>query len=166
MFGLTQDLLNIWEIALCPEGDYVVWGKSISTRYMPEQYVWLNYLRKYRDIYSTQYYSHEKIIFNASKDYMVNNLVLLNESQFGLRVFNKKLKKHNPSTCFTHADWLVLYRYQSFGERTLGFYWLKFKESRIECFIHFVWRKVVKAVACLIPNKKLRRKVRRIYWRT
>jgi hypothetical protein len=163
MFGLTYDLQEIWDIPLCPKDDYVKWGNSISTRYMPEQYIWLNYLRKHQDIDAPQYYSHEKDIYSESENYMLNNVVLLSQSQFGLKGISKKLKKYNPLTCYTHADWLALYRYQSFGERTLGLMWLKFKELGVHRARHYVWRKAVKAVTCLIPNKKLRHQVRRLY---
>jgi hypothetical protein len=163
MFGLTYDLQEIWDIPLCSNDDYVKWGNSISTRYMPEQYIWLNYLRKHRDIDAPQYYSYEKDIYSESKNYMLNNMVLLSQSQFGLKVFSKKLKNHDRSTCYTHSDWLALYQYQNFGIKTLNLTWLKYKELELNQAWHFLWRKAVKAVASLIPNKKLRRLVRRLY---
>jgi hypothetical protein len=171
MFGLRDDLLNIWDIPLSAPDDIVKYGKHEFARYAPEQHVWLNFLRKYHAIECPEFDTKCEDVIRESENYMLNNVVLLNTKQFGLKVLKKDILSHHAWTCYTHRDWLALYKKSIFKESTLGYIWLCIKNNYKLIFfvplaINYVWRKVVKAVTCLIPNKKLRRQVRRLYWRT
>ena len=171
MFGLRDDLLNIWDIPLSAPDDIVKYGKHEFARYAPEQHVWLNFLRKYHAIECPEFDTQCGDVIRESENYMLNNVVLLNTKQFGLKVLKKDILSHHAWTCYTHRDWLALYKKSIFKESTLGYIWLCIKYNYklilfVPLVINYVWRKVVKAVTCLIPNKKLRRQVRRIYWRT
>ena len=162
MFGLTDDLLKIWDIPLCPEGDFVKRGSMVSSRYRPEQHLWLNFLRKYKDIDCPRYYTASKDIMKESENYMINNVVLLNTKQFGLQILNKDLTTHESWTCYSHADWDALYRKKYSGCYSVNYLRLRIKECySLIGMMHFLWRKVVKAIVCLIPNKRLRRLFRR-----
>jgi hypothetical protein len=163
LFGLTQDLRDIWDIPTMPEGDLVRCRKTMCNRYMPEQYIWLSYLRKYKKIECNQYDSSDKRIFVESKNYMLNNVVLLSSDRFGFAVYKKELLRHNRWSCFTHADWLALYHYQTSGEISLDYIRLKIKEAMPTRFHHSVFRLFIRAMTCLLPNKKLRCKFRTLY---
>jgi hypothetical protein len=169
MFGLKEDLLNIWDIPLCPNDDFINKGKTISTRYMPEQYVWLSFFRKYKNIKCARYYTLSRKIKNESMKYMVNNIVLLNNKQFGLNILKKDILNHNTWTCYSNKDWLTLYRKQNNKVcLSCGYIWLKIKENYKIIFLlpiclYYVWRKFIKIIACLIPNRKLRHMVRKLY---
>jgi hypothetical protein len=168
MFGLRDDLHNIWDIPLCAPDDFVKYGEHEFARYAPEQHVWLNFLRKYHAIECPEFDTQCKEVIRESENYMFNNVVLLSSKQFGLKVLKKDILRHEAWTCYTHKDWLALYKKIIFKENTIEYVWLCLKNNYkliyfVPQVIHYVWRKVVKAITCLIPNKKLRRLVRRLY---
>lgn len=164
LFGLTQDLKDIWDVSnMSTDGDLIRYGKVEVARFAPEQYIWLNYFRKFREVECAQGWLTDRKVFAESENYMLNNVLLLSLEQFGFDVFKKELLGHRAWDCYTHADWMALYRYRFSGEISSGYIWLKFKEVIPYGFPHFVFRKFIKALACLLPNNKLRRKVRGLY---
>ena len=160
MFGLADDLLDLWSIPECADDDFINGEYGLWARYSPEQYVWLSYLRKHKEIECEQFDSNDRHVVAASSDYMLNNVVLLNDKQFGLQAINKAVLEHHAWTCYSHSDWRALYYYRFSGRISVGYIWLKIKESFLPNAAYAAWRKIVKAVGCLIFNKKLRRKFR------
>lgn len=164
LFGLAQDLRNIWDIPnMSTGGDLIKYGKVEVAKYAPEQYIWLTYFRKFKEVECAKGWLDDGKVFAESENYMLNNVLLLSREQFGFDVFKKELLGHRAWDCYTHADWMALYRYRFSGEISSGYIWLKFKEVIPYRFPHFVFRQFIKALACLVPNKKLRRKVRGLY---
>jgi hypothetical protein len=164
MFGLRDDLINIWDIPECLPDHFVNDGEFEYARYAPEQHLWLSFLRKYHDVDCSHYDTRSKGVQRESENYMLNNVVLLSAKQFGLKVLKKEILGYDTWTCYSHADWLSLYSKKKSGYVSVNYIWLKVKECYgMFAWVHFLWRKVVKAIACLIPNKKLRRLVRRLY---
>lgn len=141
MFGLRDDMLNVWDIPFCSADDNIIIGDYLCARYFPEQYLWLSFLRKYNNVNCPQYDTKCKEIKKISECYLVNNVVLLNSKQYGLEVLKKSILSHCPWTCYSHADWRSLYNKQNSGKTSGSYIWLKLKG----CYfllspVVFVWR--------------------------
>ncbi|MDR2429127.1 MAG: WavE lipopolysaccharide synthesis family protein, partial [Candidatus Margulisbacteria bacterium] len=121
-FGLTADLRDLFDIPLMSKAEQVWFRKhpvasnrqQFLCRYVPEQYLMLNFLRKHKRP------AHCRHIFDATpqsiaetRHYLANNFVLLSFEQFSLRPQKPKLQPEtvpNFSSCYTHLDWLKMYK--------------------------------------------------------
>jgi hypothetical protein len=126
MFGLKSDMLNIWDLNMYKETDesFIInkYGIRIM-RYFPEQYIWLNFLRKYNKVICDRYDSKSRKIYRDSEKYMINNAVVLEQNQLGIRSLKESIYTHLPESCYSYKDWLFLYkRYTSLLFRLLNFF--------------------------------------------
>lgn len=115
-FGLTADLLKLFDIPLMPttEVDYYERNGYLHNRYRPEQYLWLNCLRKNSKTVMCEHLYHcNANIREATERYFVSNFVFLEWQQFGLTPPSKfaSFVTNDYSTCFTHVEWLGLYQH-------------------------------------------------------
>jgi hypothetical protein len=125
-FGETQDVRDIWDIPLSPEPDFTNWfvGRprplndqwpTHMSRYMPEQYIWLSFLRKHREVHCDyQWDLSAETILNTEKSF-AGNLILISPRQAQLS-FAKYVthtgwtgQVFGPSSCYNHALWRHLY---------------------------------------------------------
>ena len=88
-FGLTEDLKNIFSIPLINKnnlnGPKVNGYHLISENLSPEQYVWINFLRKYEDIDSSHinYFSAKRN--SKSEESYAKNTIMINISCFNIK---------------------------------------------------------------------------------
>lgn len=88
-FGLTEDLINIFSIPLMSENNLS--GPKINGYYLvsenlsPEQYVWVNFLRKYENIDTTHitYFSKERN--EKSEASYAKNTIMISADRFGVQ---------------------------------------------------------------------------------
>lgn len=119
MFGLREDLVNVWDIPLAPEPEtsqYFLMHPEIPhydgcfTRYHAEQYIWLKFLEKngYKiDYEHWKCYSDKlKEISNLS---LINNTILLNYLDTFDILCQKYPYKYGDSPTMHENDWLFLY---------------------------------------------------------
>lgn len=114
-FGLTEDLINLFDISLMPNNEELYWGgKNIFyTRYVPEQYIFINFLRKNGKEILCDYQHHiQPTTAEDTERYFVSNFIFLDWSQFCLGIPKKFecVKKNKYESCITHFDWQVLYK--------------------------------------------------------
>lgn len=117
-FGLTTDLLNLFDIPLMPDCEVEVKKNDLSflqNRYFPEQYLFINFLRKVGREVNCEFTNdvNEQNIIDTEKLFAFN-FILLNFEQFGVQptknTFSKKGRANTFRTCITHVEWLRLYK--------------------------------------------------------
>ena len=181
-FGLTEDLLNLFNIPLTPEEDkkYFDINKNIpniyklSCRFVPEQWIFLSFLRKNNKSINCRYYcdfSEENS--NLTELYIVNNFTLLNLEQFNLDPFKKEfLTKNNGfylETCLTHYDFLKLYKkYCDYNyslprkdDEKNNILYVAFRIKRF--IIRPILKPVINIICFFIKNRRIKHKLRAIY---
>ena len=129
-FGLTEDMLNLWNIDF-PTNEEEEWFKyhqkdenvlyyynCLEARFNPEQFIWFNFVKKYKK------YLHSAHMFDVNKDSIeetllsfANNLIILNEEQFGIRLLKKGRPGSDKWHVITHNEFLSIYNKYSNGHK-------------------------------------------------
>lgn len=115
-FGRTEDLINFFDIPLMTEAE-AYWDKKNSrfNRYVPEQHIFINCLRKNGKTVQCDHYNDnsEHNIIETEK-YFASNFVFLTFDQFNLKpsktIFMMEPHPNSFRTCYTHNEWLALYK--------------------------------------------------------
>jgi hypothetical protein len=122
-FGLTKDVLNIWDIPLQSKEEMVEWfihnkipedclyaNPNTLSRYFAEQYIWVSFLKKHSNFELEHCYVYSKELLQTSEKTIANNLIILDHGkQFKLK-WNSKIFGYLASKMFyTHKEWLALY---------------------------------------------------------
>lgn len=120
-FGLTEDILNIWDIPLQseesgyffethkkPETDRV---PGLLSQYVPEQHIFSSFLRKNNVRLKFDYYTDvsKENIYNTECSF-ANNLVILDYKDYGIKFLKYSPYAHDYSNQYTYCDWLLLYK--------------------------------------------------------
>ena len=119
-FGQTDDLLKLWNIPLMKRKEAFWLSRSFNpkfyliNRYLPEQWIWIQALRKqgitvpYDSIYDI------KKEFQAdSEQWLINNFIALNYQRSGivpLKSSLKRLSSTDRDSCYSMAEFLNLYK--------------------------------------------------------
>lgn len=114
-FGLRSDLLNLFDIPLMPkeEATYYKYKKNFYCRYTPEQYLWINCLRKNsKNIECDHYRDCNDSIAEETERYIASNFIYLDYEQFNLTPTEKlRLFSENEfDNIITHIEWQKLYK--------------------------------------------------------
>ncbi|MDR2338152.1 MAG: WavE lipopolysaccharide synthesis family protein [Deltaproteobacteria bacterium] len=114
-FGLKEDLINLFEIPLMPKTEefYCEYKGNLYNRYVPEQYLWVNCLRKNgKDIQLEHQCQNNSKLIEETEKYFVSNFIFLNWEQFNLVPSDKFLNYHKYDyvSCITHLEWQKLYQ--------------------------------------------------------
>ncbi|MCY9853623.1 WavE lipopolysaccharide synthesis family protein [Vibrio mediterranei] len=144
-FGLTEDLLALWDI---PEFQTYQYNEKLRGQRQhwqspyrlihTEQAMWVGFLAKYHNVYLNDEYGRECDIAD-SYQFIVNNLIMLDNSQsLNLKV-QKRLEQPNPFPYefYSQERWKWLYE-QQFGTSlnvSLTFK-LKWYLARVYKFLH------------------------------
>jgi hypothetical protein len=119
-FGLTSDLLLLWDIPLAPEPETSRYfqlhpeenrlGESELNRFNPEQYIWVQCLSVKFPIpfRHNQDYSAEAI--RVAELALANNLILLSPREINLETPRHRISWGVWATIYSHAEWVRLYR--------------------------------------------------------
>jgi hypothetical protein len=165
-FGLRTDLINLFDIPLMPkeEATYYKLKTTSFCRYVPEQYLWINCLRKNgKDIQCDHQRDYNPQISEETERYAVSNFIYLDYGQFNLTPPKKLLlfSENEFDNIITHIEWQMLYKkyvdttHQVPTEDKLrDTIMIKFKRVRL-------YSLVAKYTVFLIPLKGIRRKLRK-----
>lgn len=115
-FGKTSDIINLYDIPLMTRYE-AYWNTRSDgfTRYVPEQYIFINCLRKNKKEILCHYFNHKSQhnIMETEK-YFASNFVFLTFDQFNIiptkKSFSLKAHPNIFRTCYTHIEWLTLYK--------------------------------------------------------
>ncbi len=114
-FGLRTDLLNLFDIPLMPkeEAKYYKYKKHFYCRYVPEQYLWINCLRKNgKNIKCDHQRDCNSSIAEETERYAASNFIYLDYKQFNLAPPKKLLlfSENDFDDVITHIEWQKLYK--------------------------------------------------------
>lgn len=114
-FGLRTDLLNLFDIPLMTkeESTYYKHKNSLYCRYLPEQYLWINCLRKNgKNIVCDHQRDCNDSIAEETERYIASNFIYLDYEQFNLTPTEKlRLFSENEfDNIITHIEWQKLYK--------------------------------------------------------
>lgn len=114
-FGYTKDLINLFDIALMTK-DQAYWNLKDrhQYQYVPEQYLFINCLRKNGVKISCDCYNDctpENI--EQTERFFASNFIFLTFDQFNLQpsktTFSIKVHPNAFKSCYTHIEWQKLY---------------------------------------------------------
>jgi hypothetical protein len=114
-FGLREDLINLFEIPLVTKEESVYCNSNGITqnRYVPEQHLWVNCLRKNGKaiVFDHQGWTSEQIVEDTEK-YFVSNFIFLDWKQFCLTPPKKltNILNNEFDSCITHIEWQKIYK--------------------------------------------------------
>lgn len=119
-FGLTEDLLAIWDIPLQPksfsrwflgtEKDLLTFDDKSDIRYYPEQYIWMQFLEKFGCTLNKEHASDFSVSeLEKSEKSIANNLVLVSDRRLGLRWLKQAIPLLDRSQLYTPNEWLEMY---------------------------------------------------------
>lgn len=118
-FGLTRDLLLLWDLPLTPEPESTHYferrpeerrrGFPEMVRFPPEQYNWLTCLEKKYPPFCRHCQDIHPAAIRASELALVNNFIVLDLAQIGLAAPRHRLLRGAWSDCYTHAEFVRLY---------------------------------------------------------
>ncbi len=115
-FGRTNDLLKLFDVELMNKKEAYYNKKAKHwNRYFPEQYIFINCLKKNGYAVNCDFYddSNPKAI-EQTEHYFASNFVFLDFEQFNLNptkdTFSLKKYPLNFGSCYTHNEWLELYK--------------------------------------------------------
>lgn len=120
-FGLLEDILNIWDIPLQSEDVALYFKKhnkptvdSVKSwlfQFIPEQYIWINFLKKNDVSFTFTYYNDiNETNLTLSELSFANNLIILNYEQFGIKFLKFDPYKWNYNAQYNYYDFLNLYK--------------------------------------------------------
>lgn len=115
-FGKTDDLMKLFDIPLMTK-EQAFWdsAKLPPFQYWPEQYIFINCLRKNHFPCDCGFFDDRRPEnVEQTERYFASNFIFLDFSQFNLVPqtgrFSKKIDPESFMSCYTHVEWLRLYR--------------------------------------------------------
>jgi hypothetical protein len=120
-FGLRDDVLAIWDIPLASEQEISHWYDNrsrpvvdlfphLQSRYCPEQYVWISYLRKHLDVDIDYIWDCSNYKIEQTETIFANNLIFLEPDRIGIRSLKHHLKLDEWAGVYSFGEWERLYR--------------------------------------------------------
>ena len=113
-FGLTKDILKLFDIPLMPKQDEYCYkrGKFLHTRYVPEQYIFCACLNKYKmpfKMVNSRDINEDNI--EQTHNYFANNFVFLSYSQYSVLPSAMLADiSINYRDCYTLVKWKKIYK--------------------------------------------------------
>ena len=121
-FGLTSDLISIWNIKLCTE-DEARWFEehlkplnhpfeSFLSRYQAEQFIWYSFVRKYITINLDNCCDLSEYNLAVSEHIIANNIIILSCRQLGINSFKYPDINHSHAhlyQMYSYVEWIHLY---------------------------------------------------------
>lgn len=165
-FGKTSDLLNLFDIPLMAK-DEAFWDTTNFrfNRYVPEQYLFINCLRKNGfDVNCNCYNDCSQENIEQTERFFASNFIFLTFEQFNLlptkQTFNMKVHPNAFRSCYTHIDWQNLYK--KYVDASLGVPTKDEERLKIEKYYKNYKKYRFLGNLCALPfrNKTKRREIR------
>lgn len=153
MFGNRNDLLKYFDVKLLDEKE-ALWFKSnpkkslcfeqMLSRYVPEQYFCINFLKQFDAISCETYYDNNiKNIESTERFFAENTIILDYQTQLAI-----EFKKYNPNryfdspTLISYNDWRILYN--KYCKNNIDHSWKRYlSKCMIKRIILFQWRRQI-----------------------
>lgn len=115
-FGLTKDLIRIWDIPLCEEKIDAVWFeenerpaihplKYSLARYQAEQYIWVTFLKKVNNLHFVHSCDLSDENIKKSEIIFAQNTCILDLKRLGLKNQKHKISKAHLYNMYTYRQW-------------------------------------------------------------
>lgn len=172
-FGLTKDLIDIWDVPLMSNEELFwfekklpynsIYLRSTTNRYHPEQYLWVNFLRKkgvaldFID-YTDSREKHKKL----SEDSFADNLIFASFPEFAVYTPKKNLLKYNlgfGSRESDFSDWVRICQERNCDYIPKAGLHLNKNLRRKSKFVYDICR-IINVFSSAIPIRSLRRMIR------
>ena len=121
-FGLTSDLMNIWDIELCSEDEarwFEKYPKPLNhpfeihfSRYQAEQFIWYSFIKKNIDINFKDCCDMSDSNVALSENIIANNVIILSPNQLGIKSLKYPdihLFYAHFYQMYSHLEWVRLY---------------------------------------------------------
>ena len=124
-FGLTSDLIDVFDSPLCPEPEtsryfethkrpivrYDSWVPALC-QYSAEQYIWVAFIRRHIDLDFNHCFDIERGNLERSEEIFANNVIMLDVREIGYGSYKHKNIKSGFDLTFmySHYEWLKLYK--------------------------------------------------------
>lgn len=124
-FGLTDDMIDVFDSPLCPEPEtsryfethkrpivkYDSWIPAL-TQYATEQYIWVAFIRRHIDLDFKHCFDIERGNIERSEEIFANNVIMLDVRDIGYGSYKHKNIKNGFDLTFmySHYEWLKLYK--------------------------------------------------------
>lgn len=166
-FGKTADMTRLFDVPLMTEVE-ANWdtNNTYFNRYVPEQHVFINCLRKNgKTVQCDRYDDNSDHNTAETEKYFASNFVFLTFGQFNLMpqksIFVMKLNPGSFRTCYTHHEWLGLYK--KYADSAVEIPARDEEREKIERFYkaYRKYRLLGNVIALPFGHKDTRRKIRR-----
>lgn len=117
--GNTKDVTDLYDVELCPEEDFCFFLSNEKPRLdpfpnfvsknSPETYIWKSFVRRRIKLGDSTLYETNNELKTLAEEILVNNVVLCNSKQLGVRSIKYKLPFVTLPYLYLHRDWLKLY---------------------------------------------------------
>lgn len=124
-FGLTNDIIDVFDSVLCPEPEtsryfeshkrpivkYDSWIPAL-TQYATEQYIWVAFIRRHMNLDFNHCFDIDRGNIERSEAIFANNVIMLDVKNIGYGSFKHKNIKNGFDLTFmySHNEWLRLYK--------------------------------------------------------
>lgn len=121
MFGLSEDVLDLWDIPLQPK-IYSRWTVHLpvfmggytnlsDVRYFPEQYLWLSWLQKHGVSPNVRYYADvDDELIETSEQSFASNIVIADAKAVGISWLKQSIEIKEAVTFYNFEDWNEMVR--------------------------------------------------------
>lgn len=154
--GLTEDLLNLWEINIQPEPETTralpyskkIWNDPFNhnkykMKYASEQYIWFAFAKKMNLDLSLKYFCQVPLrLISKSTISVIDNFIILSPEQIGLIIPEKLV--HGEKKLYTFKEWSNLYDEICVKKSKLRILKLIFRVKIIS--FNYVFRNFVKSI--------------------
>lgn len=154
-FGLREDVLNLWDIPLQSAHDMGSYWENkkrpyldpVPTwlfRYIPEQYIWTECLRKNGESFDFKYHTDISTeSWTLSELSFANNVVILDYKNSGFQFLKYDPYKWDYSVQYKHASWVLLYK--------------KYCDPTFAIPVRYVWHNILSSPSVVTDKKRIRR---------
>lgn len=165
-FGKTLDLLKLFDIPLMTKEEaYWDVANSRFNRYVPEQHLFINCLRKNGFEVKCDFYNDcNEADIEQTERLFASNFIFLTFEQFNLnptkQTFNMKVHPNAFLSCYTHIDWQYLYK--KYVDSSLNVPLIDDERLKIEKYYKNYKKYRFFSNLCALPfrNKAKRREIR------
>lgn len=120
-FGYLEDVLDMWDVPLADEpgmSRYFEFNDRPNpdffphflNKYFPEQYLWVNFLRKHVQVDFDFFADKRNSVLDFSEKSLSANLVLLDPKKLNVKFLKYNVNLEDRISLYTHWEWQKLYK--------------------------------------------------------
>lgn len=120
-FGYLEDVLDIWDVPLADEPHLSRYFENhpkpkpdrfpyFLCRYFPEQYIWISFLNKHKQIDLKYFAENNDNVIQLSEQSIASNLVLLEPEMLQISFLKYNIKTEDWISLYTFGEWQRMYK--------------------------------------------------------